>query len=85
MYSLMPDQKCNERSIKFVFYVVGNVNFEQSAYSVGEGNGSAQPVLVLSNPSSTNITIKVNFESSASGMYIYIAYEMLYNVIISCF
>jgi len=35
------------------------VSFIQSSYSINEDNGPAQPVLVLSNPSSTNITVQV--------------------------
>jgi len=35
------------------------VSFDQSSYSVDEDNGPAQPVLVLSNPSSINITVEV--------------------------
>jgi len=35
------------------------VTFSQSTYSVDEDNGPAQPVLVLSNPSSTDITVQV--------------------------
>ena len=35
------------------------VNFNQSTYSVNEDAGLAQPVLVLSNPSSTDITVQV--------------------------
>ena len=42
--------------------------FNQTAYSVNEGDGPAQPVLVLSNQSSTDITIKVfNTDGSATG------------------
>ena len=36
-----------------------NVSFSQSTYSVNEYDGVVQPVLVLSNPSSTNITVQV--------------------------
>ena len=35
------------------------VNFEQRTYSVNEPNGSVQPVLVLSKPSSYNIIVQV--------------------------
>ncbi|XP_065909619.1 uncharacterized protein [Dysidea avara] len=35
------------------------MSFNQSAYSVDEDDGPAQPVLVLSNPSSTDITVEV--------------------------
>ena len=39
--------------------VVTVVSFSQSTYSVNEDDGPAQPVLVLSNPSSTDITVQV--------------------------
>ena len=39
--------------------LVVTVCFNQSTYSVDEDDGPAQPVLVLSNPSSTNITVQV--------------------------
>jgi len=35
------------------------VTFNQSTYNVNEDAGLAQPVLVLSNPSSTDIAIQV--------------------------
>ena len=35
------------------------ISFNQSTYSVDEDDGPAQPVLVLSNPSSTDITVQV--------------------------
>ncbi|XP_065905004.1 uncharacterized protein [Dysidea avara] len=44
------------------------VNFNQSTYNVDESDGPAQPVLVLSNPSSTDITISVfSTDGSATG------------------
>ena len=36
------------------------INFSQSTYSADEDNGPAQPVLVLSNPSSTDTTVVVD-------------------------
>jgi len=42
------------------------VSFNQSTYMVDEDEGPAQPVLVLSNPSSTDITVVVT-DSSGSG------------------
>ena len=33
--------------------------FDQSEYSVNEDDGSAQPVLIISNPISTDITVQV--------------------------
>ena len=35
------------------------MRFDQSTYRVNEDAGPAQPVLVLSNPSSTDITVQV--------------------------
>jgi len=40
------------------------VKFNQSTYSVKEDNGSVEPVLVLSNPSSTDITVQVRDDSN---------------------
>ena len=51
-------------------FVVCAVSFSQSTYSVNEDDGPAQPVLVLSNPSSINITVQViNTDGSAVGEY----------------
>ena len=56
-------------------FIVGNVNFEQSTYNVYEDRGPAQPVLILSNPSSTDMKIQVtrfNDQGTlASGTYIH--------------
>ena len=50
--------------------LVTSVKFSQSAYSVGENSGMVQITLVLSNPSSTDITIQVtNTDGSANGEY----------------
>ena len=56
--------------IFFLFLLAITVSFEQSMYSVNENAGPAQPVLVLSNPSSTDITVQVfNTDGSATGEY----------------
>ena len=50
-----------------------SVNFEQSTYSVYEDSGLVELVLVLSNPSSTDLTIGVKMfdqQTPTSGMYI---------------
>ena len=39
--------------------VAPSVSFNQSAYSVSKGDGLVQLVLVLSNPSSIDITVEV--------------------------
>ena len=41
------------------YYLVVTISFNQSTYSVDEDDGPAQPVLVLSNPSSTDISVQV--------------------------
>ena len=48
------------------------VNFEQSTYSVYEDSGHVELVLVLSNPSSTDLIVGVkifNQETSSTSMY----------------
>jgi len=48
--------------------VAPTVTFNQSTYNVDEDDGPLQPVLVLSNPSSTDITISVfSTDGSATG------------------
>ena len=42
--------------------VVATVDFEQSTYSVHELYGSVQPVIVFSNPLSSDVTIQVSGE-----------------------
>ena len=42
-----------------VLHIGISVTFSQSIYSFNEDDGPAQPVLVLSNPSSTDITVQV--------------------------
>ena len=50
-----------------------NIYFNQSTYIINEDDGPAQPVLVLSNPSSTDITVQVEATNgSATGKYIII-------------
>ena len=52
--------------------------FSQSSYIVNENDGSLQPVLVLSNPASTDITLVIeDISHNASGMYVVPTY-MLY-------
>ena len=46
------------------------MTFNQTAYSVDEDDGPAQPTLVLSNPSATDITVEVTTGGgSATGEY----------------
>jgi len=42
-----------------LFFVAPTVSFSQSTYRVDENDGPVQPVLVLSNPSSTDTTVLV--------------------------
>ena len=47
-----------------------NVMFERPMYSVDEDSGPAQPVLILSNPSSMAFNVTVtNTDGSATGEY----------------
>jgi len=49
-----------DKVVHNLFYFVAiRIRFIQSTYSVNENDGQAQPVLILSNPSSTNITVQV--------------------------
>ena len=49
--------------------------FSETMYSVIEKDGPARPVLVLSNPSATPITVEVtNIDVSATGEYCSINY-----------
>ena len=51
------------------------VMFSETMYSVIENDGPAQPVLVLSNPLATPITVEVtNIDVSATGEYCSINY-----------
>ena len=58
---------------KFIFYILSlalTVWFSQTTYSVDEDAGPAQPTLVLSSPSSTNITVEITSGGgSATGEY----------------
>ena len=62
------------RYVVMVYYIyiinltVATISFNQSAYSVNENEGPVQPVLVLSNPSSTDVTVQVkDGEDNATG------------------
>ena len=35
------------------------MSFNESAYTINENEGPVQPVIVLSNPSSTDVTVQV--------------------------
>ena len=42
-----------------VYHTATTVSFNQSMYIVIENEGPVQPVIVLSNPSSTDVTVQV--------------------------
>ena len=42
------------------------VSFSQRAYNVNESDGQLQPTLLFSNPSSSNITVRVEDTSNAA-------------------
>ena len=55
----------------FYVFIVRTVRFTQSTYRVNEGDRSAQIVLVLSHPASTNIIVTLSsIDKSAKGTYI---------------
>ena len=61
---------CKANCYKWLFYIAATVHFNQSSYSVNENNSPAQSVLVLSNPSSADITVTVfSTDESATGKY----------------
>ena len=50
--------------------IVATVSFEQQVYTVSEAGGRIEPVLVLSNPSSSVITVQVSStDGLATGKY----------------
>ena len=52
-------------------FIVVTVNFNHTTYDVDEDDGPAQPVLVLSNPSASDITLHVSVTNgSATGKYV---------------
>ena len=42
-----------------IYHTAATVSFNQSMYIVIENEGPVQPVIVLSNPSSTDVTVQV--------------------------
>ena len=51
-----------------ILYVAIDIFFNESIYSVDESSGNVQIVLVLSNPSSTDITVQVtSYNDTATG------------------
>ena len=52
------------------YYLAITVMFSKSMYNVDENAGPAQPTVILSNPSSTNIIVQVTTTAgSATGEY----------------
>ena len=60
--------------------LVVTISFNQSTYSVDEDDGPAQPVLVLSNPSSTDITVQVfdNDATATSECFLALPYTLMH-------
>ena len=48
-----------KKTFNYINLTVATVSFNESAYSVNENEGPVQLVLVLSNPSSTDVTVEV--------------------------
>ena len=60
-----------EAAVNLLFFLLAiTVMFNETMYFVAENAGPAQPVLVLSNPSSTTFNVTVtNTDGSATGEY----------------
>ena len=57
----------------FLYGLAITVMFDNTTYSVNEGDGQAQPVVVLTRSSSTNISVEITVSSmdgSATGEYV---------------
>ena len=53
-------------------FVVTTINFDKSTYSIDEYDGAIHPTLILSNPVSTDVTVKVlSTDGSANGEHLY--------------
>ena len=50
----------------YIYVHVVGVSFNQSSYTVNEGNKQAQPVLVLSRPLSIDITVQLVYVHDSS-------------------
>ena len=46
-----------------IYHTAATVSFNQSVYSVNENEGPVEPVIVLSNPSSTDVTVQIRERS----------------------
>ena len=58
------------RTLHFTFVTAITVMLDESTYSVDEDSGPARPTIILSNPSSSDITVRVtNTDGSATGKY----------------
>ena len=42
-----------------IYHTAATVSFSQSVYTINENEGPVEPVIVLSNPSSTDVTVQV--------------------------
>ena len=68
-------------SVDLALYLDIFVSFNQSTYSVDEDDGPAQPVLVLSDPSSTDITVQVESNDiTATGKWTNITFNSMLTV-----
>ena len=62
---------CVDSSRNFIYipFLVATVMFQRSTYQITEGDGPALPELILSNPSSTNITVQIiSKDKTATGI-----------------
>ena len=86
--TILDDDGMYMHTLHWIFYIFNiqlldiTVNFEQITYNIAEANGLVNPVLVLSNPSSTNITVEIlSTEGSATGKYsVYILFSLRFKI-----
>ena len=58
---------CHQQAV-YLYLVAATVRFEQQTYNVNETDEEIEPILVLSNPSSSVITVQVfSTDGSATG------------------
>lgn len=77
--AVIPTYKISIEYIRICIFIVTlllnidvNVSFDKPTYNINEHNGSIQLVIILSNPSSTDITVQVasTNQSTATGEYV---------------
>ena len=70
MNTSISSKLANNIIVIVLYLIAATVMFNQSTYNISENIGLAQPTLILSNPSSYDITVQVSStDGSATGEY----------------